>query len=148
MVWVGGMGGGWVTVLKGISFPLIFRPPYLYSFLTLVWGKGLWRQSFLAWKVKAACLMINSISSWQVMGKLKPTFDTVLPLISTLWSYFENGDLKNKCSHWMHFPAIANINVSTATKTKQKNTPGKVKTLILSVGSVPAADSVSCFLLT
>ena len=46
------------------------------------------------------------------MGKLKSTFDIVLPLIFTLWSYFENGVLQNKCSHWMHFPTIANINVS------------------------------------
>ena len=40
------------NLFKGISFPLIFWPPRDYSFLILVWGKGLWRQSFPASKVK------------------------------------------------------------------------------------------------
>ena len=62
--------------------------------------------------------MINSISSLQIMDKLKSAFDTVLS--SVLWPYyFETGVLKIKRSQWMHFWAIANINVSFIATKRQ-----------------------------
>ena len=89
--------------------------------------------------------MINSISSWQVMDKLKSAFDTLLPLISTLWSYFENVDLKIKCSHEMHFRAI--VNISFIAMKRQHLAKLKRWFCERRLCVKPAADSVSCFLL-
>ena len=89
--------------------------------------------------------MINSISSWHLVDKLKSTFNTVRPLISTLWTYFENGVLTIECSHWMHSRAIAIINISFTT-TQKKTTSGKVNALILWAQALCKACCRSSFL--
>ena len=79
------------------------------------------------------------------MDKFKSTFDTVRPLISTLWTYFENGVLTIECSHWMHSRAIAIINISFTT-TQKKTTSGKVNALILWAQALCKACCRSSFL--